>query len=219
MSRVKKFRTEHSLVWARARRPKEFVFVDKKTGTRRFQIKADKDGKMPVEQAVSLLAIHCVARQQAPGDFGVMVAAGEDLFAAIAARAAKLIQTCSGTKIPGFPLSRRQHEVLTNIAQNLSNKEIAAKLNVSVRTIKFHVSSLLEKFDVRGRVDLMLEASVFLPVENVHKRATVPEDVAITSLRPLPLLPSATAKLRLAASVGRSAGYQVPFDNGSRGSA
>jgi len=86
MDRVKKIRTEHSLVREDAIRPKEFVFVDKKTGTRRFEIKADKDGKMPVEQAVSLLAIHCVARQQTPGDFGVMVEAGEDLFAAIAAR-------------------------------------------------------------------------------------------------------------------------------------
>jgi Bacterial regulatory proteins, luxR family len=109
--------------------------------------------------------------------------------------------------------------VLTNVAQNLSNKEIAAKLNVSVRTIKFHVSSLLEKFDVRGRVDLMLEASVFLPVDSVHKRVSVPEDVAITSLRPLSMLPSPTAKLRLAASVGRGAEQQSPFDDGSRGSA
>jgi DNA-binding CsgD family transcriptional regulator len=219
MGRVRKFRTAHSLIRRRAMRPKEFVFVDKKTGTRRFEIKADKDGKMPVEQAVSLLAIHCVARQQTPGDFGVMVAAGEDLIAGIAARAATLIQTCSGTKVPGFPLSRRQREVLTNIAQNLSNKEIAAKLNISVRTIKFHVSSLLEKFDVRGRVDLMLEASVFLPVESVHKRAIGTEDAAIAALRPLPLLPSPTAKLRLAASAGRGPGQQVSFDDGSHGSA
>jgi DNA-binding CsgD family transcriptional regulator len=121
--------------------------------------------------------------------------------------------------MPGFPLSRRQGEVLTNIAQNLSNKEIAAKLNISVRTIKFHVSSLLEKFDVRGRVDLMLEASMFLPVESVHKRIAIPEDVAISSLRPLPLLPSPTVKLRLAASVHHSAGHPFPFDDGSRGSA
>jgi len=219
MDRVKRMRTEHSLVRGHAMRPKEFVFVDKKTGTRRFEIKADKDGKMPVEQAVSLLAIHCLARQQTPGDFGVMVEAGEALFSAILARAAKLIQACSGTKTPGFPLSRRQREVLTNVAQNLSNKEIAAKLNVSVRTIKFHVSSLLEKFDVRGRVDLMLEASVFLPVNSVHKRATVPENEAITSLRPLPLLPSPAVKLRLAASVDRSAGHAFPFDDRSRGSA
>ena len=41
MDRVKRMRTEHSLVQGHAMRPKEFVFVDKKTGTRRFEIKAD----------------------------------------------------------------------------------------------------------------------------------------------------------------------------------
>jgi DNA-binding CsgD family transcriptional regulator len=206
MGRVKRLQSERSLLRGHSIRPTEFVFVDKKTGTRRFEIKADKDGRMPVEQAVSLLAIHCVARQQTPGDFGVMVAAGEDLFAAIAARATKLIQTCSGTKMPGFPLSRRQREVLANIAQNLSNKEIAAKLNVSVRTIKFHVSTLLEKFDVRGRVDLMLEASAFLPVDSMRKRVSSPEAIALSPLRPMPLLPNAAAKLRFAVPVDRSAG-------------
>jgi DNA-binding NarL/FixJ family response regulator len=142
-----------------------------------------------MEQAVSLLAIHCVARQQTPGDFGVMVAAGEELPAGIAGRATKLIQTCSSTTIPGFPLSRRQREVLSSITQNLSNKEIAAKLNVSVRTIKFHVSSLLEKFDVRGRVDLMLEASAFLPVDNVRKRVSDAEPAALGPLRPIRCCP------------------------------
>src|SRR5882724_2660255 len=209
MGEIRRFRAPHSLARRHAVRPKEFVFVDKKTGTRRFEIKADKDGKMPVEKAVSLLAIHCVARQQTPGDFGVMVAAGENLIAGIAARAAKLIQTCSGTKMPGFPLSRRQREVLTNIAQNLSNKEIAAKLNVSVRTIKFHVSTLLEKFDVKGRVDLMLESAAFLPVDSIHKRVSNLEPVVLNRVRPIPLLPSPTTKVLHAASIDRRAGRAI----------
>jgi len=219
MDRIKKFQSEHALAHGRANRPKEFVFVDKKTGVRRFEVKADKDGCMPMEQAVSLLAIHCVARQQTPGDFGVMVAAGEELLAGLAARATQLIQTCTGTKLPGFPLSRRQREVLSSITQNLSNKEIAAKLNVSVRTIKFHVSSLLEKFDVRGRVDLMLEASAFLPVDNVRKRVNGADQAALGPLRPIPLLPAPSTKLRLAASGDRSAAHPFPFDDGSRGPA
>jgi Bacterial regulatory proteins, luxR family len=36
----------------------------------------------------------------------------------------------------------------------LANKEIAASLNLSERTVKFHVSSLLIKFRVRGRMEL-----------------------------------------------------------------
>jgi DNA-binding CsgD family transcriptional regulator len=186
--------------------PKEFVFVDKRTGTRRFEGKADKHGKVPVEEAVSLLAIHCIARHQMPRDFGMMVAAGQKLFDGIAKRATRLIQTCSGTDMPGFPLSPRQREVLTNISQNLSNKEIAAELNVSVRTIKFHVSTLLEKFDVKGRVDLMLESAAFLPVDRVHKRVSHLEPIALSRVRPIPLLPSSATKLLLAAPVDRRAG-------------
>jgi hypothetical protein len=43
--------------------------------------------------------------------------------------------------------------------KSLANKEIAANLNLSERTIKFHVSSLLAKFRVRGRMELVREAS------------------------------------------------------------
>ena len=43
--------------------------------------------------------------------------------------------------------------------RSLANKEIAADLNLSERTVKFHVSSLLPKFRVRGRLELVREAS------------------------------------------------------------
>ncbi len=53
-------------------------------------------------------------------------------------------------------LSPREHEVLGCLLENLSNKEIAKRLNISERTAKFHVSNLLAKFDVRRRVDLIM---------------------------------------------------------------
>jgi DNA-binding NarL/FixJ family response regulator len=40
--------------------------------------------------------------------------------------------------------------------ENLSNKEIAVRLNVSERTAKFHVSNLLGKHGVKRRADLIL---------------------------------------------------------------
>jgi DNA-binding CsgD family transcriptional regulator len=190
-------------------RPTAFVFFDRKSGIRRFEVKAGDDGRLPGEQAASLLAIHCVARQQQPRDFDVMVSAGEDLVEGIAGCANKLIRSCAGYKIAGVPLSRRQQEVLTAISQNLSNKEIAAKLNVSVRTIKFHVSTLLEKFEVRGRVDLMIEAAEFLPMEGVHKRGAAPGGsarlAAAAALLPMAASPS-QARLRIAEPVARRAG-------------
>ena len=53
-------------------------------------------------------------------------------------------------------LSRREQEVLNLLLENLANKEIGSKLNISERTVKFHVSNLLGKFGVRRRADLIL---------------------------------------------------------------
>lgn len=53
-------------------------------------------------------------------------------------------------------LTQRERQVLDALLENLANKEIAGRLNISERTVKFHVSSLLEKFSVRRRTDLIL---------------------------------------------------------------
>jgi len=149
--------------------PRVFVFFDKRTGTPRFQVSARTDGTLPIEQAVSLLAVQCIAAQRMPREFGILVGTDEDLLSGLVDRTLKAIESCSNTK-PQTSLSVRQDQVLAGITENLSNKEIAAKLNISERTVKFHVSALLQKFDVRGRVDLMLEAANVLPHEAVHPR-------------------------------------------------
>lgn len=59
--------------------------------------------------------------------------------------------------VPNGPtLSRREKEVLDIVLESLSNKEIASRLNISERTVKFHVSNLLTKFSVQRRADLIL---------------------------------------------------------------
>jgi DNA-binding NarL/FixJ family response regulator len=70
-------------------------------------------------------------------------------------------ETVSNVRRPRGPagpahLSRREREVLDALLENLSNKEIASKLNMSERTAKFHVSNLLAKYGVRRRADLIL---------------------------------------------------------------
>lgn len=51
-------------------------------------------------------------------------------------------------------LTHREREVQTLLESYLSNKEIAARLHVSTRTVKFHVSNLLRKFGVETRHEL-----------------------------------------------------------------
>jgi DNA-binding CsgD family transcriptional regulator len=125
---LKKSKASHALAHDSAFHPTRFVFFDRKTGTRRFEVQASEDGSMPVDQ---------------------VVAVGEDLVDGLVGGATKLMRSCVDIRSP-VPLSRRQYEVRNAVAQNLSNKEIAGKLVVSVRTIKFHASALLEKFHVRA---------------------------------------------------------------------
>jgi DNA-binding NarL/FixJ family response regulator len=52
-----------------------------------------------------------------------------------------------------FSLTRRESEIVGLIDAGLSNKEIAAQLNIETATVKNHVHSLLEKLRVRRRAE------------------------------------------------------------------
>jgi DNA-binding NarL/FixJ family response regulator len=49
------------------------------------------------------------------------------------------------------PLTRREHEVLRLIDDDLSNKEIASRLGIEVATVKNHVHNILEKCHLHRR--------------------------------------------------------------------
>jgi len=51
------------------------------------------------------------------------------------------------------PLTRREREVLQMLAAGLANKEIAARLNISDHTAKFHVASILGKLGAASRTE------------------------------------------------------------------
>ena len=55
-------------------------------------------------------------------------------------------------------LTEREVEVLRLAALGLSNKEIAEKLSVTVRTVKAHISNLFAKMDVASRTEAILKA-------------------------------------------------------------
>ncbi len=54
-------------------------------------------------------------------------------------------------KVDELELSKREYEVLKEVAAGLSNKEIAEKLFLSESTIKTHVSNVLVKLDAKRR--------------------------------------------------------------------
>ncbi len=53
----------------------------------------------------------------------------------------------------GETLTKREIEVLQLLAQGLANKQIAAALNISDHTVKFHVSSIYSKLGAANRTE------------------------------------------------------------------
>jgi DNA-binding CsgD family transcriptional regulator len=155
-------------------RPESFVLCERSSGAVRFRVQAEPDGGMPVEQVAGLLAMHCLVRGQAPDDFEVMVVARESLLQTVSERAEQLL--AAGRAIgAGVKISRREQEVLDGVLQGLGNKEIASRLNVSERTVKFHVSSLLAKFGVTDRIALSREVSLGrIPASPLESMTQVP---------------------------------------------
>jgi len=54
-------------------------------------------------------------------------------------------------------LSDREWEVIDQLLQGKSNKLIASSLNISVRTVEFHLSNIYERFNVNSRLELILK--------------------------------------------------------------
>jgi len=55
-------------------------------------------------------------------------------------------------------LSRREQEVLALLAQGAANKEIAAQLHITERTVKAHVTSIFNKLGVNSRAEAVAVA-------------------------------------------------------------
>ena len=54
---------------------------------------------------------------------------------------------------PGEPLTAREIDVLSLLAEGAGNKEIAGRLHISEHTVKFHVSSILAKLGAATRTE------------------------------------------------------------------
>ncbi len=54
-----------------------------------------------------------------------------------------------------YHITEREFSVIELISQGLTNKEIAAKLNISANTVNNHVANIFSKTEVRSRIDLL----------------------------------------------------------------
>lgn len=162
---MKKVRTFPKLVQQQKKREVNlsnlFVFCERKTGVAQFRAASKADYDCTVERIAGLLAMQCLVRGQDPGDFEIMVPAETSFVERLVMRAQDLLKEGRAAACPA-PLSERQREVLHSVMDNRANKEIASKLNITVRTVKFHISTLLSKFGVESRAELARRAAGFM---------------------------------------------------------
>lgn len=70
--------------------------------------------------------------------------------------AARLVREVRTPEVAPTVLSEREREVLQLIAQGKANKEIAAELTIGEKTVKTHVSSILNKLGLQSRTQAAL---------------------------------------------------------------
>ncbi|MDF2710532.1 MAG: response regulator [Nonomuraea muscovyensis] len=90
-----------------------------------------------------------------------VVAQGEALLAPTVTRRliGEFARTPATPAIRGLDgVTEREREVLTLIARGLSNAEISVHLQLSLATVKTHISRLLAKLEARDRAQLVIAA-------------------------------------------------------------
>jgi two-component system, NarL family, response regulator LiaR len=64
-----------------------------------------------------------------------------------------LAQSATQAHLPGNTLTERELDVLRCMVEGLNNQEIAARLFISLGTVKFHISNIFQKLGVDSRVE------------------------------------------------------------------
>jgi len=101
-----------------------------------------------------------IIREIAEGQFviGQQVFSRRELDAWVDEQMEGARQSYSEPGTPFHPLSEREMEVLACVVRGLSNKEIAALLDISHQTVKNHVTAILRKFGVEDRTQAVVFA-------------------------------------------------------------
>ncbi len=63
-----------------------------------------------------------------------------------------------GIREPSSPLTEREREVLTLVAKGFTNRDIARRLGISVRTVEAHLTHTFNKLDVCSRTEAVVRA-------------------------------------------------------------
>lgn len=56
-----------------------------------------------------------------------------------------------------YILTPREKEIFNLLINNYNTKEIANKLNISEKTVRNHISNVMQKLEVKGRASAVVE--------------------------------------------------------------
>lgn len=134
----------------------QWILVHRPSGLVRYRLAGNGCHSAALLRAASVLALLCHARGESPQDYELYELSAAGVQNRLRGLAAELLR--AALPAAPVPLTRREQQVLAAVADELTNKEIAARLHLSERTVKFHISALLRKFRVRSRMALVREA-------------------------------------------------------------
>ncbi len=138
--------------------PGLLVFCEKGATVEQFPAQTYVGSGPTLERIASSFAMRCLVRGEEPENFEVLVPVDSKLAGHLISRTKDLLEegreACSSKS-----LTPRQQEILSSVLCNRANKEIASMLNITVRTVKFHIACLLNKFGVENRGELARKAA------------------------------------------------------------
>ena len=114
----------------------EYIVQALTIGAKGYILKQDFKGILP--------AIHAV-------EGGQSVFGGE-----IVTRIPNLMQNHATVSFEAYGITEKEYELITYVAQGLSNKEIAEKMYLGEGTIRNYLSTILEKLELRDRTQLAI---------------------------------------------------------------
>lgn len=114
----------------------EYIIESLKIGAKGYILKQDFDDIVPALEAVM---------------------SGANVFGSeVTSRIPELMNSRTGTgfDFEKYDISEREQEIITLVAEGLSNKEISSKLYLSEGTVRNYLSTILEKLGLRDRTQL-----------------------------------------------------------------
>ena len=116
-------------------------------------------------------------------------------------------------------LSNREAEVAELVSKGLSNKEVANQLFVTEKTVKFHLTNIYKKMNVKSRAQLIVWCLPHLGFVENEQRAAGPQPQTINNINAAQAgtIPAGNATVGNVTPINRGLGFGSNSGNSDAG--